>query len=246
MEESIKIQEEFENLIEQLERLKSINELTSTNSESAKQVINQAEDFTKTLGTITKTYLDDNNKMFVEKLMEFQKNINLFENEVIRLIDTDFTSLFNDLQKTFILKTKADIEIELHKFDEKVKNFQPIISLIKKEAERLEGIDLEKYFNKQHEILDDISEAVNSINLTLSNLNKNLSGIAQLINSIETSIETSISFNFKETNQQITSTNKSILDQNILIKKEIFTNRIIQIIGFIVLLIALFLLKNNQ
>ncbi len=240
MEESIKIQEEFENLIEQLERLKSINELTSTNSESAKQVINQAEDFTKTLGTITKTYLDDNNKMFVEKLMEFQKNINLFENEVIRLIDTDFTSLFNDLQKTFILKTKADIEIELHKFDEKVKNFQPIISLIKKEAERLEGIDLEKYFNKQHEILDDISEAVNSINLTLSNLNKNLSGIAQLINSIETSIETSISFNFKETNQQITSTNKSILDQNILIKKEIFTNRIIQIIGFIVLLIALF------
>ena len=246
MEESIKIQEEFENLIEQLERLKSINELTSTNSESAKQVINQAEDFTKTLGTITKTYLDDNNKMFVEKLMEFQKNINLFENEVIRLIDTDFTSLFNDLQKTFILKTKADIEIELHKFDEKVKNFQPIISLIKKEAERLEGIDLEKYFDKQHEILDDISEAVNSINLTLSNLNKNLSGIAQLINSIETSIETSISFNFKETNQQITSTNKSILDQNILIKKEIFTNRIIQIIGFIVLLIALFLLKNNQ
>lgn len=242
MEESIKIQEEFENLIEQLERLKSINELTSTNSESAKQVINQAEDFTKTLGTITKTYLDDNNKMFVEKLMEFQKNINLFENEVIRLIDTDFTSLFNDLQKTFILKTKADIEIELHKFDEKVKNFQPIISLIKKEAERLEGIDLEKYFNKQHEILDDISEEVNSINLTLSNLNKNLSGIAQLINSIETSI----SFNFKETNQQITSTNKSILDQNILIKKEIFTNRIIQIIGFIVLLIALFLLKNNQ
>lgn len=242
MEESIKIQEEFENLIEQLERLKSINELTSTNSESAKQVINQAEDFTKTLGTITKTYLDDNNKMFVEKLMEFQKNINLFENEVIRLIDTDFTSLFNDLQKTFILKTKADIEIELHKFDEKVKNFQPIISLIKKEAERLEGIDLEKYFDKQHEILDDISEAVNSINLTLSNLNKNLSGIAQLINSIETSI----SLNFKETNQQITSTNKSVLDQNILIKKEIFTNRIIQIIGFIVLLIALFLLKNNQ
>ncbi len=117
-----------------------------------------------------------------------------------------------------------------------------VISLIKKEAERLEGIDLEKYFNKQHEILDDISEAVNSINLTLSNLNKNLSGIAQLINSIETSI----SLNFKETNQQITSTNKSVLDQNILIKKEIFTNRIIQIIGFIVLLIALFLLKNNQ
>lgn len=45
MEESIKIQEEFENLIEQLERLKNINELTSANTESSQQVIKQMDKF---------------------------------------------------------------------------------------------------------------------------------------------------------------------------------------------------------
>jgi hypothetical protein len=45
MEESIKIQEEFENLIEQLERLKNINELTSANTESSQQVIKQLDKF---------------------------------------------------------------------------------------------------------------------------------------------------------------------------------------------------------
>lgn len=45
MEESIKIQEEFENLIEQLERLKNINELTSSNAESSQKVITQIDKF---------------------------------------------------------------------------------------------------------------------------------------------------------------------------------------------------------
>lgn len=45
MEESIKIQEEFENLIEQLERLKNINELTSANVESSQIVLKQIDKF---------------------------------------------------------------------------------------------------------------------------------------------------------------------------------------------------------
>lgn len=45
MEESVKIQEEFENLIEQLERLKNINELTSANAESSQKVLKQIDKF---------------------------------------------------------------------------------------------------------------------------------------------------------------------------------------------------------
>lgn len=45
MEESIKVQEEFENLIEQLERLKNINELTSANAESSQKVLKQIDKF---------------------------------------------------------------------------------------------------------------------------------------------------------------------------------------------------------
>lgn len=265
MEDIIKLQQEFESLIVQLERLKSINELTSENTESAKQVISKVENFTSTLGQITKTYLEGNNAMFVEKLKEFQTNINMFENEVVRLIDTDFTSLFNDLQKAFIIKTKADIEIELHKFDEKVKNFQPVINSIKNEAERLEGIDLEKYFDLHKKTLTDILGAINSTNITLTSITQGLSGIAQSITYIENSIIT----NFKETNQQIVSFNKRISDQleqqsetsknniklfdekifsisnqNELLKNELKTNRIIQIVGFILVVISFFIIKH--
>jgi hypothetical protein len=45
MEESVKIQEEFENLIKQLERLKNINELTSANAESSQKVLKQIDKF---------------------------------------------------------------------------------------------------------------------------------------------------------------------------------------------------------
>lgn len=257
MEEIIKLQEEFESLIEQLERLKSINELTAANTESTKQIISQADNFTASLGQITKTYLEENNTLFVEKIKELHTNIKLFETEVIRLIDTDFTSLFDDLQKAFIIKTKADVEIELHKFDEKVRNFQPIIDSLKNEVERLKSIDLEKYFNKFQKTLADIQDGVNLTNYALTSVTQSISGIVQSIGLLEASI----GVNFKETNQQISSFNKSLSEQlgeqnknisrtnkefdeklsslskeNELLKKEIKTNRIIQIVGFVIIM----------
>ena len=45
MEETIKIQEEFEKLIDQLERLENINELSSSNVEIAKKVLTEFDAF---------------------------------------------------------------------------------------------------------------------------------------------------------------------------------------------------------
>ena len=59
MEESIKIQEEFENLIEQLERLKNINELTSANTESSQQVIKQMDKFVLSTNEYKKKFEED-------------------------------------------------------------------------------------------------------------------------------------------------------------------------------------------
>ena len=164
-----------------------------------------------------------------------------------------------------ILKTKADVEIELNKFDEKVRNFQSVINSIKKETNRLEGIDLEKHFNKQEKNLDDIIGAINSINPTLTSVSQSLSDIAQSTSTIVNSITT----NFKETNQQNESFNKRILDQlaqqsetskntiklfeekisslsnqNTLLKKGLNTNRIIQILGFILVIISFCIIKH--
>ena len=46
MEDTL-IQQEFENLIEQLERLKKINELTATNEANARKVIDEMTFFVK-------------------------------------------------------------------------------------------------------------------------------------------------------------------------------------------------------
>lgn len=59
MEESIEIQEEFENLIEQLERLKNINELTSINAESAQKVLKQIDKFILSTNEYKKKLEDD-------------------------------------------------------------------------------------------------------------------------------------------------------------------------------------------
>lgn len=268
-------QKNVESLAQKLNDIdKLYNEITEI-KESAKgipvlfekkfqQIVSLSEEYTKTLGISTKTYLDGNNTMIVDNLNGLKTLIDSFETEVVRLIETDFTSLFDDLQKAFIHKTKADIEIELKKFDEKVGSFQSAIDSLKKEVERLNGIDLEKLFDKHQKTLADIFGAINSINLTLTNITQGLSGIAQSISYIEASITS----NFKETNQQIASFDKRISDQleqqsetrkntiklfeekisslsnqNELLKKEINTNRIIQIIGFILVVIAIIYFK---
>ena len=91
MEESIKIQEEFENLIEQLERLKNINELTSANTESSQKVLKEIdkfilstneykkkleEDLTLKSDSIDKLilHLDKSNICYVSKLTFFNLN----------------------------------------------------------------------------------------------------------------------------------------------------------------------------
>jgi len=180
--------------------------------------------------------------------------ITQLENQVVRLADTDYISLFGELQKIFIKNTSADLEIELKKFDEKSLNIQSKIDSLQKEVDRLDGIDLEKHFDNHQKKLSDIFGAVNSINLTLINITQSLSGIYQSLNSIESTIN----LNFNEINQQIISNSKIILiqltqqnenskknvelfdneisllsKQNELLKRELKTNKIIQIIGFI-------------
>ncbi len=117
-----------------------------------------------------------------------------------------------------------------------MRTFLPIIDSLKNEVERLKAIDLEKHFDKHQNILAEIFEKVSSVNSKLTNITNSLDGISQSINSLESSIIT----NFRETNQQISISNKSFFEQNELVKKEIITNRIILIIAFILVIAAMF------
>ena len=224
------------------------------------QIVKLSEDYTNTLGASVKKYLDGNNSMFTEKLKELSNRISELQKEITRLINTDFNKLFHDLQKDFIDQTRKDLAEELKKFDNKSQDLQKKIDELKQQVERLERIDLDKHFDKLQKTLSEIFGAINGINITLTALTQTLAGIVQTLGNIQTTLDT----NHKEAKQLITSFSekiekhladqdkqasknvdllesniKSLSEQNALLRKEVKTNRIIQILGMTIVLIIL-------
>ena len=224
------------------------------------ELVKLSEDYTNTLGAATKNYLDGNNTLFTTKLSELSAKIKEFEKEIARLVNTDFTLLFKDLQKVFIDQTRADLATELKRFEEKSNDLETKIDELKKQIDRLEGIDLEKPFDKLQKTLGEIFGAINAINLTLTNIIQTLTGIVQSLGNIRTTLD----INHKEAKQFLTSFSettekhltdqdkqatknielleskmKSIAEQNALLKKAVKTNRIIQVVGLTIILTIL-------
>jgi len=231
------------------------------------ELVKLSEIYTNTLGAATKNYLDGNNTLFTTKLSELSTKIKEFEKEITRLVNTDFTKLFKDLQKVFIDQTRADLATELKRFEDKSKDLQTKIDELKKQIERIEKIDLEKHFDKLQKTLAEIFGAINAINLTLTNIIPTLTGIVQSLGNIQTTLDT----NHKEAKQLLNSFNertekhlsdqdkqatknlellesnmKSLFEQNELLKKEVKTNRIIQIVGLTIILIILIYVAYKQ
>ena len=221
------------------------------------QIVKLSEEYTNTLGAATKKYLDGNNNLFTANLNELSNKTKDLQKEISRLVNTDFTKLFQDLQKSFIDQTRKDLAIELKKFDDKSTDLQTKIDDLRKQVERLERIDLEKHFDKLQKTLSEIFGAINAINLTLTNIVQTLTGIVQTLGNIQTTLDT----NHKEAKQLINkfseSTEKhlhdidkqvtknvelletkiiSLSEQNELLKKEVKTNRIIQMVGFVIVI----------
>ena len=231
------------------------------------ELVKLSEDYTNTLGAATKNYLDGNNTLFTAKLSELSSKIKEFEKEITRLVNTDFTKLFKDLQKVFIDQTRADLATELKRFEEKSKDLQTKIDELKKQIERLEKIDLEKHFDKLQKTLAEIFGAINAINLTLTNIIQTLTGIVQSLGTIQTTLDT----NHKEAKQLLNACSeatekhlaeqdnqaknnvelleskiKSVAQQNELLQKEVKTNRIIQIVGLTIILFILIYVAYKQ
>lgn len=259
------IQQSQENIKSLSEKLKDLDKLHQDIKELIKhpeifdtkyqQIVKLSEEYTNTLGAATKKYLDGNNNLFTANLNELSNKTKDLQIEISRLVNTDFTKLFQDLQKSFIDQTRKDLAIELKKFDDKSTDLQTKIDELRKQVERLERIDLEKHFDKLQKTLSEIFGAINSINQTLTNVVQTLTGIVQTLGNIQTTLDT----NHKEAKQLLNSFSestekyltdiekqasknmelletkiKSLSDQNDLLKKEIKTNRIFQIVGFVI------------
>jgi len=241
---------DFDNLYQEIKALKALAEgIPELFNKKFKEIVKLSEDYTNTLGTASKSYLDGSNTLFTAKLSELSSKILEFEKEITRLLNTDFTKLFKDLQKVFIEQTREDLARELERFEEKSKDLKNKIDELKKQIERLEKIDLEKHFDKFHKTLADIFGAISSLNLTLANVIQTLTGIVQSLGDIQTAINA----NHKETKQLIASFNdatgkyfksleseiKSVSEQTELLKSEVKTNRLILIAGITIILVIL-------
>ena len=158
-------------------------------NEKFQEIVKVTEGYTNTLGAATKNYLDGNNTLLTTKLSELSSKIKEFEKEITRLVNTDFTELFKDLQKVFIVQTRADLATELKRFEEKSKELQLKVDELKREIGRLESIDLEKNFAKLQTTLSEIFGAINNINLTLTTVTQTLNSILLSLGTIQSSIE---------------------------------------------------------
>ena len=228
------------------------------------ELVKLSEDYTNTLGGAAKNYLDGNNTLFTTKLSELSTKIKEFEKEITRLTNTDFTKLFKDLQKVFIDQTRADLATELKRFEEKSKDLQTKIDELKKQIERLEKIDLDKHFDKLQKTLAEIFGAINAINLTLTTIIQTLTGIVQSLGTIQTTLDTNhkeakqLLAKFSETTEKhltdqdkqatknvelLESKIKAVSEQNELLRKEVKTNRIIQLVGLTIVFIILIYLS---
>ncbi len=190
---------------------------------------------------------------FEEKSDDLQLKINSLNSEIERLVGTDLTNQFNDLQTAFIAQTRKDLKQELDKFEEKSDDLQAKNEALEIQVDRLTKVDLDKGFDKLQKTLSDIFGSVNAINQTLTVITQNFTGIAQTLGTLQASIDT----HHKETIQTLSAFSEStaqhlidqdkeaknnyesldsrinlLSEQNELIRKEIKTNRVIQLVGF--------------
>ena len=252
---------QIEEIHQDIKRLRdSSSSIPEQFNKKFKEIVDLTSNYTNTLGGVTKTYLDGNNTLFTSKINELSNKIKEIEKEISRLVNTDFNKLFTDLQKKFIDQTREDLEKELKRFEDKLKDLQNKINELRKQVDRIESIDLVYHFDKLQKTLAEIFGAINAINLTLTTIIQTLTGIVQSIGTIQTTIDTNhkeakqLLSNYSEasekhlTNQDNQAKNnvelleikiKSVSEQNELLREEVKTNRIIQIVGLTIILIIL-------
>ena len=194
--------------------------------------------------------------------LEFQKKFD----EVKNLSQKYLTDIDAATNKYFEINNKVYLDNQnlfvghITDFQSKNTELQSKIDAFKIQIERLEKIDLEKHFNNLQKTLGEIFVAINAINLTITNIVTTLTGIVQSLGNIQTTLDT----NHKEAKQLLNSFSeatekhfadqdkqatknvelldskmKSLSEQNELLKKEVKTNRIIQIVGLTIILIIL-------
>ncbi|MBO3098284.1 hypothetical protein [Gelidibacter pelagius] len=129
MAKTIKLQEEFEALINELERLKSINEITSKNSENAKKTIDEIESFVQSV-QIFKTSIENDYQSKKNDFEVIKKSLN---DALITLSSnvSDQSHKFETLANNYEESTNQTLDSVLDKFQKKVDTYSAELKSLK-------------------------------------------------------------------------------------------------------------------
>lgn len=129
MSKNIELQEEFEALIGELERLKSINEITSSNSESAKNTINEIKSFVQSVQTF-KTSIESDYQTKKKDLEGIENSLNGALGTLNSNVDEQ-TKRYEKLASTYIIKSKKTLESVKRELEVKINEFINEINILK-------------------------------------------------------------------------------------------------------------------
>ncbi|MFI3240244.1 MAG: hypothetical protein R3Y22_06620 [Bacteroidales bacterium] len=223
--ETEEIQKEFETLVSELEKLKSVNELTSTNAESANKLVKQVDIFVRSIEQF-KFVIDEDYKKKSNDLGDILERLD----DVILSVNSNTKKNIDDHTNTLKeLHDKSDsimnqnyivFNKEVNTLDSKLSEFKDtVLSKISDILSELKCSVLSKISDstdeiktKNNQIQKDINNVSNQINLSTSTINTNLDSTSDILSDIKYSILSYIEDNRNEIIEQ----NEKLRKQNLI------------------------------
>lgn len=247
MEKTITLQKEFEELISELERLKSINEITSKNSNNAKATIDEIKGLFKAIDKFKNIIEKD----YAAKKEEFE-TAKISLNEAIESLSNtnNKASKTNEkLQETFTNKTIETSEKFIKNLGDEIDRFKNETEIVKKTIKahvtaftKTTTDHLSEETLKLQEALIDSNEKQHSNFQILQN---NFKDYSSALKTGLTEIKTSFGQKTSDLNEQIVSSNDALSkDIKLLLEKTERQNMKVNqvnkiIISFLVIMILL-------
>jgi hypothetical protein len=172
MEQTLKIQEELEQLMDQLEKLRKINDITTLNTTAAEQVINQVREFIVSYCALEKLIVEDTNA----KSRNIEELISKLNESLLKL-DEKSSEISSEIQKEFQSLRDAVSGTIFESFKEAGFKIEEIKS-------RLSVLDAE--FGKLTTNFESINfpERISTINTSISALQTNTQSLQNSLNEL--------------------------------------------------------------
>lgn len=160
MEQTIQIQEEFEKLISQLEKLKKVSDITHDNIASAKAVIKGVDDFVQSSRTFAEKLTEDSNtksKIIENLISNLEDSLTKLDQKTIRLSE-GIENEFHSFKELMTKLTEANNRLFKEEVTSTFTKFEIINSKVATEVNEIakKNIGLETEIKRLYNKLSDI------------------------------------------------------------------------------------------